>query len=66
MALALQLNMKLSDVEFQGDSKKATFYYTAEQRVDFRQLIKDMAQVFKIRIEMHKLAFRKKRLALEQ
>ena len=58
MALALQLNMKLSDVEFQGDGKKATFYYTAEQRVDFRQLIKDMAQVFKIRIEMRQIGLR--------
>ena len=50
--------MKLSDVEFQGDGKKATFYYTAEQRVDFRQLIKDMAKAFGIRIEMRQIGLR--------
>ena len=58
MALALKLNMKLSDVEFQGDGKKATFYYTADHRVDFRQLIKDMSQAFKIRIEMRQIGLR--------
>ena len=58
MAIALQLNMKISDVEYQGDGKKATFYYTAEQRVDFRQLIKDMAQAFSIRIEMKQIGMR--------
>jgi cell fate regulator YaaT (PSP1 superfamily) len=50
--------MKLSDVEFRGDGKKATFYYTAEGRVDFRQLIKDMAQAFSIRIEMRQIGLR--------
>jgi PSP1 domain protein len=50
--------MKISDVEFQGDGSKATFYYTAEGRVDFRQLIKDMARAFGIRIEMRQIGFR--------
>ena len=50
--------MKLSDVEFQGDGSKATFYYTAEDRVDFRQLIKDMAKAFGIRIEMRQIGYR--------
>ena len=50
--------MKLSDVEFQGDGSKATFYYTAEDRVDFRQLIKDMAKAFSIRIEMRQIGYR--------
>ena len=58
MAIALQLEMKISDVEFQGDGKKATFYYTAEQRVDFRQLIKDMAMAFSIRIDMRQIGLR--------
>jgi cell fate regulator YaaT (PSP1 superfamily) len=58
LAIALGLEMKLSDVEFQGDGKKATFYYTAESRVDFRQLIKDMAQAFSIRIEMRQIGLR--------
>jgi cell fate regulator YaaT (PSP1 superfamily) len=52
LALRLGLKMKISDVEFQGDGAKATFHYTADQRVDFRQLIKDMASKFSIRIEM--------------
>ena len=50
--------MKISDVEFQGDGSKATFYYTAEGRVDFRQLIKDMARAFSVRIEMRQIGFR--------
>jgi cell fate regulator YaaT (PSP1 superfamily) len=58
LAIALNLEMKLSDVEFQGDGKKATFYYTANGRVDFRQLIKDMAQAFSIRIEMRQIGLR--------
>lgn len=58
MAMALQLAMKISDVEFQGDGSKATFYYTAEDRVDFRQLIKDMAKGFGIRIEMRQVGYR--------
>lgn len=58
IAIALKLQMKISDVEFQGDSSKATFYYTAEDRVDFRQLIKDMAKAFSIRIEMRQIGYR--------
>ena len=54
----LQLDMKISDVEFQGDKSKATFYYTAEQRVDFRQLIKDLAETCKVRIEMRQIGAR--------
>ena len=58
MAILLKLEMKISDVEFQGDGSKATFYYTAENRVDFRQLIKDMVQAFSIRIEMRQIGLR--------
>ena len=58
MAIFLRLEMKISDVEFQGDGSKATFYYTAESRVDFRQLIKDMAQAFGVRIEMRQIGLR--------
>lgn len=58
LAIALGLEMKISDVEFQGDGSKATFYYTAEDRVDFRQLIKDMAKEFSTRIEMRQIGFR--------
>jgi cell fate regulator YaaT (PSP1 superfamily) len=58
IAISLNLEMKLSDVEFQGDGSKATFYYTAEERVDFRQLIKDMAKAFGIRIEMRQIGYR--------
>lgn len=58
MAILLRLEMKISDVEFQGDGSKATFYYTAEDRVDFRQLIKDMAKAFGIRIEMRQIGYR--------
>ncbi|MCL9809890.1 PSP1 domain-containing protein [Flavobacterium luminosum] len=58
LAIALNLEMKISDIEFQGDGSKATFYYTANDRVDFRQLIKDYASEFKIRIEMKQVGFR--------
>jgi len=54
----LGLKMKLSDVEFQGDGNKATFYYTADERVDFRLLIKELASTFKIRIEMKQVGLR--------
>jgi len=54
----LGLQMKLSDVEFQGDGNKATFYYTADERVDFRLLIKELASTFKIRIEMKQVGLR--------
>lgn len=55
---SLGLEMKLSDVEYQGDGNKATFYYTADGRVDFRQLIKDLASAFSIRIEMKQVGAR--------
>ena len=58
IAIILKLQMKISDVEFQGDGSKATFFYTAEERVDFRQLIKDMAKAFGIRIEMRQIGYR--------
>lgn len=58
MAAALRLNMKVSDVEYQGDGAKATFYYTADERVDFRQLIRDYAEAFKVRIEMRQIGAR--------
>ena len=58
MAIRLSLEMKISDVEFQGDGSKATFYYTADGRVDFRQLIKDMADTFRVRIEMRQIGAR--------
>jgi len=54
----LNLNMKLSDVEFQGDNAKATFYYIADERVDFRELIKVLAGEFKIRVEMRQIGTR--------
>lgn len=58
IAIRLNLKMKISDIEFQGDGSKAVFYYTAEQRVDFRQLIKEYAYVFKVRIEMKQIGLR--------
>lgn len=58
IAIALKLEMKISDIEFQGDGSKITFYYTANDRVDFRQLIKEYAQEFKTRIEMKQVGFR--------
>ena len=58
IAIALKLEMKISDIEFQGDGSKVTFYYTANDRVDFRQLIKEFAQEFKTRIEMKQIGFR--------
>ena len=54
----LHLNMKIGDVEYQGDGNKAIFYYIADERVDFRQLIKVLADVFKIRIEMKQIGAR--------
>lgn len=58
LALNLNLSMKISDVDYQGDKTKATFYYTAEGRVDFRELIKKMAEAFRIRIEMRQIGMR--------
>ena len=57
-AIELKLEMKISDIEFQGDGSKATFYYTAEERVDFRELIKVFAWEFRTRIEMKQIGFR--------
>lgn len=54
----LKLDMKLSDVEYQADNTKATFYYSAEDRVDFRELIKLLATEFKIRVEMRQISLR--------
>ncbi len=58
LALDLGLAMKISDVDYQGDRTKATFYYTADGRVDFRELIKRMADSFRIRIEMRQIGMR--------
>ena len=58
MASNLNLDMKIGDVEFQGDNTKAIFYYTSNGRVDFRELIKQMADEFKIRIEMRQIGVR--------
>lgn len=54
----LNLNMKIGDVEFQGDGNKAIFYYIADDRVDFRQLIKVLAEAFRVRIEMKQIGAR--------
>lgn len=58
LAINLDLQMKISDVEYQGDMSRAVFYYTAEGRVDFRQLIKDMGGAFRMRIEMKQIGAR--------
>lgn len=58
IAIRLGLKMKLSDIEFQGDGSKAIFYYTADERVDFRQLIKEFARTFNTRIEMKQIGLR--------
>lgn len=58
IAADLQLNMKIGDVEYQGDKTKAIFYYIADERVDFRQLIKILAEEFHIRIEMKQIGAR--------
>ena len=58
LAQSLELEMKISDVEFQGDGSKATFYYIADGRVDFRELIKLYAQEFNVRIEMRQIGAR--------
>lgn len=54
----LNLSMKLSDVEYQADNTKATFFYSAEDRVDFRELIKILAAEFKVRVEMRQISLR--------
>ncbi|MDG1871398.1 MAG: regulatory iron-sulfur-containing complex subunit RicT [Flavobacterium sp.] len=58
LAIQHKLEMKISDIEFQGDASKATFYYTANDRVDFRMLIKDFAKEFSTRVEMKQVGFR--------
>ncbi|MDE6079110.1 MAG: hypothetical protein K2G35_03500 [Duncaniella sp.] len=58
IADSLHLNMKIGDVEYQGDGNKAIFYYIADERVDFRQLIKVLADTFKVRIEMKQIGAR--------
>ena len=58
IAASLNLKMKIGDVEYQGDGNKAIFYYIADERVDFRQLIKVLADVFKIRVEMKQIGAR--------
>jgi cell fate regulator YaaT (PSP1 superfamily) len=57
-AVKIGLKMKVNDVEFQGDETKAIFYYTADERVDFRELIKILADEFKVRIEMRQIGVR--------
>ena len=58
IAVGLGLQMKIGDVEYQGDGQKAIFYYIADERVDFRQLIKDLAAAFHVRIEMKQIGAR--------
>ena len=58
IAYDLKLNMKIGDVEYQGDRTKAIFYYIADERVDFRQLIKVLAEEFRVRIEMRQIGAR--------
>lgn len=58
IALNLGLDMKINDVEYQGDKTKAVFYYTANDRVDFRDLIRKLAETFRIRIEMRQIGVR--------
>ena len=58
IAFSLNLQMKISDIEIQGDGRKAIFFYTAESRVDFRELIKRYADEFKVKIEMRHISYR--------
>ncbi|NLA48687.1 MAG: hypothetical protein GX876_04400, partial [Bacteroidales bacterium] len=58
ISAGLNLNMKIGDVEYQGDKTKAIFYYIADERVDFRQLIKVLADEFRVRIEMRQIGAR--------
>ena len=58
IAIELGLDMKICDVEYQGDKTKATFYYTADNRVDFRELIKRYAESFRVKIEMRQIGAR--------
>ena len=58
IARSLDLEMKMGDIEYQGDKRKATFYYTANGRVDFRELIRHYAREFKVKIEMRQIGAR--------
>lgn len=58
IAYALDLEMKITDIEYQGDGTKVTFYYTADNRVDFRILIKEFASLFRAKIDMKQIGFR--------
>lgn len=58
IARTLDLDMKIGDVEFQGDGRKATFFYTAEGRIDFRELVRNYAKEFKVKIEMRQIGSR--------
>ncbi len=58
LAIGLKLQMKLSEVEIQADGKKATFFYTADDRVDFRELIRQFAAEFKVKVEMRQIGIR--------
>ena len=58
MARSMNIDMKVGDIEFQGDDKKVTIYYTAEGRVDFRELVKVYAKEFKVKIEMRQIGAR--------
>jgi len=58
IARTLGLEMKIGDVEYQGDLRKATFYYTADGRVDFRELIRHYAREFRVKIEMRQIGAR--------
>lgn len=58
IAKSLALEMKIGDVEYQGDGQKAIFYYIADKRVDFRQLIRELASEFKIKVEMRQIGAR--------
>ncbi|MFT4758539.1 MAG: cell fate regulator YaaT (PSP1 superfamily) [Paraglaciecola sp.] len=58
IARSLDVDMKVGDVEFQGDNRKATFYYTAEGRIDFRELIRHFAKDFKVKVEMRQIGAR--------
>ena len=58
IARLLGLQMKIGDVEYQGDNRKATFYYTADGRVDFRELVRSYANEFRVKIEMRQIGSR--------
>ena len=58
IARTLDLNMKIADIEFRGDVRKATFYYTAEGRIDFRELVRNYAREFRIKVEMRQIGAR--------